>query len=241
MIKDLIKLANALDSKGLMAEADALDSLIQKWATPEYLRNLKADWNKEIELLEGEEDSLERRIKAIDLLGEIKEDIEKEKHPKLSRDSSDPFKPSEYWDYREFLDKEIVDYIKEDILGSYDPEEAISEIAELMDKDSVHNWFSQWGGEGVVINTSLDGAIKDLTLYSSYSFPLDVINLAEDELLPAIEEEPEEIRFAVHELLTEIVTKNFTMGDLRSSLRHLTGAIKREERLIAEKRLKSEV
>ena len=32
MIKDLVKLANDLDSKGLRAEADALDSLIQKWA-----------------------------------------------------------------------------------------------------------------------------------------------------------------------------------------------------------------
>ena len=236
MIKDLIKLANALDSKGLTKEADSLDSLIQKWATPEALRNLKSKWDRKIEELEGEEDWLERRIKAIDLLEEVRADIEKKKHPELSRDSSDPFKPSEYWEYREFLDKEIVDYIKEDILGSYDPEEAIREIAELMDKDSVHKWFSEWGGKGAVENTSLDGAIKDLYLYSSYSFPVDLIYLAEDELLPAIEKEPEEIRFAVHELLTEIVTNNFTMGDLRSSLRHLTGAIKREERLIAVKK-----
>jgi len=35
MIKDLIKLANALDSKGLRAEADTLDSVIQKWAEEE--------------------------------------------------------------------------------------------------------------------------------------------------------------------------------------------------------------
>lgn len=32
MLKDLVKLANNLDSKGLRAEADALDSLIQKLA-----------------------------------------------------------------------------------------------------------------------------------------------------------------------------------------------------------------
>ena len=32
MIKNLIRLANNLDSKGLRAEADTLDSIIQKWA-----------------------------------------------------------------------------------------------------------------------------------------------------------------------------------------------------------------
>ena len=32
MIKDLVKLANHLDEKGLKREADFLDSLIQKWA-----------------------------------------------------------------------------------------------------------------------------------------------------------------------------------------------------------------
>lgn len=35
MLKDLVKLANDLDAKGLMAEADELDSLIQKWAEEE--------------------------------------------------------------------------------------------------------------------------------------------------------------------------------------------------------------
>lgn len=33
MLKDLIKLANALDSKGLRAEADFLDEIINKWAS----------------------------------------------------------------------------------------------------------------------------------------------------------------------------------------------------------------
>ena len=32
MLKDLVKLANDLDEKGLRAEADYLDSIIQKWA-----------------------------------------------------------------------------------------------------------------------------------------------------------------------------------------------------------------
>jgi hypothetical protein len=32
MLKDLVKLANDLDAKGLRKEADLLDSIIQKWA-----------------------------------------------------------------------------------------------------------------------------------------------------------------------------------------------------------------
>jgi len=35
MLKDLVKLANDLDAKGLRAEADELDSIIQKWAEEE--------------------------------------------------------------------------------------------------------------------------------------------------------------------------------------------------------------
>ena len=50
MLKDLVKLANTLDGKGLRKEVDLLDSLIQKWAA-------KGDWFNEFEPYKDEFDS----------------------------------------------------------------------------------------------------------------------------------------------------------------------------------------
>ena len=50
MLKELVKLANHLDSKGLQKEADLLDSLIQKWAA-------RKDWFSEFEPYEDDFDS----------------------------------------------------------------------------------------------------------------------------------------------------------------------------------------
>ena len=70
MLKDLVKLANNLDSKGLRAEADLLDSLIQKWAA-------KVDWATEFEPYKDDfdSDSKEKIIRFLLDHGVEEEDI----------------------------------------------------------------------------------------------------------------------------------------------------------------------
>ena len=63
MIKDLIKLANELDSKGLAAEADKIDSVINKLAD--------SDGPSEADLLEAERFEEELRLEEGSLLGDL--------------------------------------------------------------------------------------------------------------------------------------------------------------------------
>lgn len=61
MIKDLIKVANKLDSLGLQKEADYLDSVIRKLAT-DYLEKHPLDWTDEdYEDFERDEETFEIR------------------------------------------------------------------------------------------------------------------------------------------------------------------------------------
>jgi hypothetical protein len=54
MLKELIKLANELDTKGLLKEADALDKMIKRAQSAEDKLNAVLDKNKNYKLIDGQ-------------------------------------------------------------------------------------------------------------------------------------------------------------------------------------------
>ena len=65
MIKELIAIANSLDSKGLKKEADYLDSIITKASGSWNDDDLRGPSNDELDELEMEEGNLEKEIENI--------------------------------------------------------------------------------------------------------------------------------------------------------------------------------
>ena len=141
MLKDLVKLANHLDSKGLQKEADVLDSLITKWA--------------ESELPMSEEEAIERY---------------KSNRKAWYKDLIKNRPYDRYWEVYDSIESDIAEleaYYKDDPLPYYKREGTLLEYISKEGIQRIVEWFrnpQEWlldyNYEGVEVREDIKAAAK---------------------------------------------------------------------------------